>query len=179
MHLLEEEGLSSVQLFEDSSWGEAGGRRVPGSANVIYSLWKDNSKIKAAWINDRDHLFLILEVKETSGTAHSQNDSSGLRGRRGTRPQHTQPTPKTRVRASILAKRCSCTQGRPRVRPKPDKARWLARGSLEGPPPTSDLKEPGACHSLPPSRFLSVRLPLSRSTHHPQAAPHRSSLFSL
>lgn len=36
-----------------------------------------------SWIKDRDHIFLILYVKETSRTTHEQKGSSGVREGRG------------------------------------------------------------------------------------------------
>ena len=42
--------------------------------------------LRPAWMKDKDHLFLILEVKETPGTtlSHSENRESGVREGRGT-----------------------------------------------------------------------------------------------
>ena len=45
---------------------------------------KTKKELHPAWIKDRDHLFLLLEVKETSGATHSQKHSSAVRERRGT-----------------------------------------------------------------------------------------------
>lgn len=64
-------------------------------------------------IKERDHLFLILEVKETSQTTHVQKGSSGVREGRGRQPiVHPVNFPETSLLESILAKRCHVCTGK-------------------------------------------------------------------
>ena len=58
-------------------------------------------------------MFLILEVKETSQTTHVQKGSSGVREGRGHQTIIGSVNfSETLALESILAKRCTCTQGR-------------------------------------------------------------------
>ena len=52
---------------------------------------RSKEELCPTWIKDRDHLFLILEVKETYRTTHSQKGSLGVREGRGTRPTSQRP----------------------------------------------------------------------------------------
>ena len=47
---------------------------------------RNKKKLWPAQMKHRDPIFLILEVKETSGTTHSQKGSLGVREGRGSRP---------------------------------------------------------------------------------------------
>ena len=66
---------------------------------------RSKEELHPAWIKDRDHLFLILEVKETT---HSWKGTPGVRERRGhqTVVYHV-IFPETLVLELILAKRCA------------------------------------------------------------------------
>lgn len=53
---------------------------------------RSKEELRLAWIKDRNHLVLILEVKETPRRTHSQKGSSGIRERKGTRLKLTVST---------------------------------------------------------------------------------------
>ena len=128
------------------------------------------------WIKDRDHLFLILEVKETSGTTHSEMLLRG-QGREGHQAiVHIVNFPETLALESILAKKCAHTWGRALGQAKD---RQSNRTGWKKPRRTAPYKWfKGLLKHTSLSSSLSVSLPNPHWSL-PVLSSHLSSLFSL
>lgn len=128
-------------------------------------------------MKDRNHLFRIPEVKETSGSKHSQKGSKAQRKEGHQSAIHPVNFPETLMLKSTL-------RAEPWIRLKPDEARGLGKGShpIEELPPKEWFKNLQSTYcSLSLSQSFSPFLP-----HNPHAAClvpifslHLSSLCSL
>lgn len=89
---------------------EVGERQVPSGqlepvpCEQILQGKADGRSKEEPWIKERDHLFPMLEVKETSAMTHAQKVPAGVRDAR------PQPIPPTSQRP-VSAKRCCVHTG--------------------------------------------------------------------